>query len=217
LPFLSGLALATIIALQFPIVSALDFTLMRATIFRNGGNAASFDDWQKLLGGTQKLDSAEKLKRVNEFFNRRIQFGGDRQIWRQSDYWATPMETLSKGKGDCEDFVIAKYFTLLLARIPNEQLRLVYVKASIGGTHIVQAHMVLAYYATPDADPLLLDNLITDIRSASRRPDLMPIFSFNSQGVWAVAVGGATQGTGGVGQLSRWQYLLQRARGEGFD
>lgn len=217
--FLSGLALATIIALQLPIVSALDFELMRATVLRNGGNAVSFNDWQKLLSDAQKLGNTDKLKRVNEFFNRRIRFGEDWQIWGQSDYWATPMETLSKGKGDCEDFVIAKYFTLLLARIPNEQLRLVYVKASIGGPNskIVQAHMVLAYYATPDADPLLLDNLITDIRPASRRPDLMPIFSFSSQGVWAAAAGGTTQGAGGVGQLSRWQDLLRRARAEGFD
>jgi predicted transglutaminase-like cysteine proteinase len=190
------------------------------TLQRLGGPAALLGDWQKLLEATTTLNVPEdKLRRVNEFFNRRIQFGDDQQIWGQSDYWATPMETLAKGKGDCEDFTIAKYFTLLNAGIPNEQLRLVYVKARIGGTSstVQQAHMVLAWYATPDAEPLVLDNLITEIRPAARRPDLLPVFSFNSQGIWQGAAGGEPQSAAGVGRLSRWQDLLQRARKEGFD
>jgi predicted transglutaminase-like cysteine proteinase len=161
----------------------------------------------------------DKLRRVNEFFNRRIRFADDREVWGQGDYWATPMETLAKGQGDCEDFTIGKYFTLLAAGIPDEQLRLVYVKARIGGSgsSIQQAHMVLAYYSAPDAEPLVLDNLITEIRPASRRPDLTPVFSFNSQGIWAGAMGGTAPSAGGIGRLSRWQDLLQRARREGFD
>jgi predicted transglutaminase-like cysteine proteinase len=161
----------------------------------------------------------DKLLRVNEFFNRRIAFVDDLTVWGQTDYWATPAETLAMGKGDCEDFAIAKYFTLQNAGVANEQLRLIYVKAHIGGaaSPIQQAHMVLAYYPTPDAEPLLLDNLITDIRPASRRTDLTPVFSFNSQGIWPGAGGGDPQGSGGIGRLSRWQDLLQRARQEGFD
>jgi predicted transglutaminase-like cysteine proteinase len=168
---------------------------------------------------TAFANAEAKLRRVNEFFNRRIGFADDREVWGQSDYWATPMETLAKGRGDCEDFTIAKYFTLLEAGIPGDKLRLVYVKARIGGpsSSIVQAHMVLAYYATPDAEPLVLDNLITDIRPASRRPDLTPVFSFNSQGIWQGASGGSAPSAGGLGRLSRWQDLLQRARHEGFD
>lgn len=167
----------------------------------------------------QALTIADKLSRVNEFFNRRIHFGEDQQIWGQSDYWATPMETLAKGWGDCEDFSIAKYFSLLALGIPADQLRLVYVKAQIGGPYspIQQAHMVLAFYASPEAEPLVLDNLITDIRPSSRRPDLQPVFSFNSQAIFPGVAGNAAAGPGGVGRLSRWQDLLQRARAEGFD
>lgn len=184
-----------------------------------GASEAAFRDWQRLLMETRPLDTMEKLKRVNEFFNRRIQFGDDQQIWGQSDYWATPLETLAKGKGDCEDFTIAKYFTLLNAGIKNEQLRLVYVKARIGGSasSITQAHMVLAYYPTPDAEPIILDNLITDLRPAARRTDLQPLFSFNSQGIWQGAGGADAKGPGGPGRLSRWDDLLMRARAEGFD
>ena len=183
------------------------------------GNPAVFADWKKLAedGGSGAIP--DKLRRVNEFFNRHIEFSDDLQIWGQSDYWATPMETLAKGKGDCEDFTIAKYFTLLKMNVPIESLRLVYVKARIGGpsSGIQQAHMVLTYYPSPDAEPLVLDNLISEIRPASRRPDLQPVFSFNSQGLYAGIAANASVGPGGVGQLSRWAELLRRSQAEGFD
>ncbi len=142
-------------------------------------------------------------------------FRDDQEVWNQVDYWASPLETLDKGMGDCEDFAIAKYFSLLAVGVPPARLRLVYVRLQIGGAGgPSQAHMVLAYYATPQAEPLILDNLVTEIRPASRRPDLTPVFSFNSEGLW--------QGTGAqsagdpVARLSRWRDVLVKARVEGF-
>ncbi|MRR50898.1 MAG: transglutaminase [Rhodocyclaceae bacterium] len=200
---------------------ATDFERLLATLGQKFGVNPNqiFYDWKRLIEDGKALSATDKLRRVNEFINRRIQFGEDSQVWGQTDYWATPMETLGKGAGDCEDFTIAKYFTLLNLGVPNEQLRLVYVKARIGGpsSTVQQAHMVLAYYPSPNAEPQILDNLITDIRPASRRTDLQPVFSFNSQGIWQGAGGSDTQGPGGPGRLSRWAELLQRARTEGFD
>lgn len=179
-----------------------------------------FRDWQKLVADTEKLDDPdEQLKKVNEFWNRRIQFMEDKDAWGQDDYWATPMESLGQGKGDCEDFAIAKYFTLLAAGMDVSQLRLIYVKAKLGGasSNITQAHMVLAFYSDPEAEPLILDNLLNEIRPASRRPDLTPVFSFNGQGVWAgVSASGSASATG-TKRLSRWEDLLTRARADGFE
>ncbi|MFC7298176.1 transglutaminase-like cysteine peptidase [Herminiimonas aquatilis] len=200
-------------------VAAFDVSQLQASLRKLGGNPKSLADWQQMLQESKELPIAARLKRVNEFFNRRIRFSSDQEIWHQSDYWATPMETLAKGAGDCEDFTIAKYFTLLNAGVPVEQLRLIYVKARIGGmnSNLQQAHMVLAYYESPDAEPQVLDNLITDIRPASRRMDLSPVFSFNSQGIFRGVDAKTKPETGGVTQLSRWSELLQRARAEGFD
>lgn len=173
------------------------------------GPITVFREWQQMLSDGRSGAEAEKLRRANDFFNRRITFDDDITIWGQSDYWATPLESIGRGRADCEDFSIAKYYALIEMGIPVAKLRLVYVKAQLNGAQ--QAHMVLAYYANPNADPLVLDNLITDIRPASRRTDLSPIFSFNSAGLW--------QGTGNQSSksnLSRWQDLLQRARAEGF-
>jgi predicted transglutaminase-like cysteine proteinase len=160
-------------------------------------------------------DDERRLRVVNEFFNRRVQFRDDAQVWGQVDYWASPLETLNKGQGDCEDFAIAKYFSLVAVGVPTSMLRLVYVRAQLGGPGgPTQAHMVLAYYASPSAEPLILDNLIGDVRPASRRPDLTPVFSFNSNGLWQ-GVGSQSAGDP-VARLSRWRDVLAKAKEEGF-
>ncbi|MBS1144803.1 MAG: transglutaminase [Proteobacteria bacterium] len=198
-----------------PLAIGVDFDrLQQALISRFGQDRLPLLlDWQRMLGEGRKAQEAEKLRRVNDFINRRITFDDDMSVWGQRDYWATPSETIGQGRGDCEDLSIAKYYSLIDLGIPVSKLRLVYVKAAQTGPEgtFLQAHMVLAYYATPSADPLVLDNLNPQILPATRRSDLSPIFSFNSAGLW--------QGTGNnasTSNLSRWQDLLARARAEGF-
>ncbi|WP_083650774.1 transglutaminase-like cysteine peptidase [Azonexus hydrophilus] len=194
----------------------LDFERLHQSLTSRFGQApeALFNDWRQMLGSSQGGSEQDKIRRVNDFINRRIAFDDDFSLWSQSDYWATPLETMAQGRGDCEDFSIIKYFSLLDLGVPVNKLRLVYVRATqpmAGGGTIQQAHMVLAYYARPNADPLVLDNLNKQILPASQRHDLSPVFSFNSAGLW--------QGTGNQSSksnLSRWQDLLARARAEGF-
>ncbi len=157
-------------------------------------------------------DEEARLKGLNGFFNRQIQYRDDREVWGVIDYWASPLESLAKGQGDCEDYAIAKYFSLIAAGVPGVKMRLVYVRAQVSGT--VQAHMVLAYYPEPNAEPLILDNLLTDIRPASRRPDLVPVFSFNAEGLWQ-GVAGASAGDPAA-RLSRWRDVLAKAKAEGW-
>ena len=170
---------------------------------------------QPLLSASLQLDDAAKLLAINDFFNRRILFRDDTDVWNQVDYWASPLETLGKGQGDCEDYAVAKYFALLALGLPTSKLRLVYVRAELGGPGgPVQPHMVLAYYGAPAAEPVILDNLVGELRPASRRPDLTPVFSFNSDGLWQ---GVGTQSAGDpVARLSRWRGVLAKARTEGF-
>jgi len=170
---------------------------------------------QPLLQNLAESDDAARLDAVNRFFNGRIVFRDDLQVWHTEDYWASPLETLQQGAGDCEDFAIAKYFSLMASGVAASQLRLVYVRLQMGAAGgPSQAHMVLAYYPQAQAEPLILDNLVTEIRPASRRPDLTPVFSFNSEGLW--------QGNGGprmgdaVERLSRWREVVRKARAEGF-
>ena len=137
-------------------------------------------DWSDLIQRSGELPEKDKLTAVNRFFNAKLRFVDDQRNWGQNDYWATPIEALVKGAGDCEDYSIAKYFTLRRLGIPAEKLRITYVKA----LNYNQAHMVLTFYATPTADPLVLDNLISDIRPASQRKDLLPVYAFNAEGLY---------------------------------
>lgn len=168
--------------------------------------AARIEGWQRLMDFARDFeDEQEKLKIVNEFFNK-LKFVDDQRLWRVEDYWATPLEFLAKNGGDCEDFAIAKYFTLLALGIPEERLRLTYVKA----LDINQSHMVLTYYATPRDSPLVLDNLNPQILPATERPDLQPVYSFNGSGLWlAKSIGTGKQIDKGD-RLDTWQDLLSR-------
>ncbi|MDD3529733.1 MAG: transglutaminase-like cysteine peptidase [Gallionellaceae bacterium] len=175
--------------------------------------------WRGHITANRNDEEIEKVRAVNDFFNRRIAFTEDTTLWGQGDYWATPLEVMGHGAGDCEDFVIAKYFSLLLAGVPPERLRLTYVKARIGGKHsnVSIAHMILGYYPAPDEEPLVLDNLLHDLRLASQRQDLTPVFSFNSEGLWVGNSAGKPASGSSVARLSRWRDLLARMKTEGFE
>lgn len=200
-------------------LAGVDFDRMSQLAGQRYGEpgTASVRAWRDLLAQAANQPDAAKLRLVNEFFNRRVRFGDDIDIWGQSDYWATPLETLGRSAGDCEDFAIAKYVTLKLLGMPSDKLRLTYVRARIGGpqSSLVQAHMVLSYYAAPGDEPLVLDNLISDIRPASRRPDLTTVFGFNTEGLWVG--GGAPRAANSAQRLSKWQSVLARMREEGID
>jgi predicted transglutaminase-like cysteine proteinase len=198
----------------------LDFDrLSQLASARYGAEARQMvERWQDLLT-IGKLSEMEKVRRVNDFFNRRISYAEDIEIWGQSDYWATPLEVMSRGLADCEDFATSKYFSLLQMGVPADRLRITYVKARIGGMHskVVIAHMVLGYYPDRSGEPMILDNLIDEIRPASRRLDLTPVFSFNSEGLWVGVTQGKQSNGSPTARLSRWRDLLVRMKADGFE
>jgi predicted transglutaminase-like cysteine proteinase len=169
--------------------------------------AGILEDWQEMIEENRNNGEEEKLDVVNRFFNRRIRFVSDQRHWRKPDYWATPIETMATRGGDCEDFAVAKYFTLLEMGVPDEKMRLTYVKA----TRPRQAHMVLSYYPTPGAEPLVLDNLTSRIKPASARRDLTPVYSFNGSSLWmSKERGGGGVLTGSADNVRLWRDLRTR-------
>jgi len=166
----------------------------------------------QLVEAQQGQPVMQQLEQVNRFFNQRMAWRDDQSVWSQVDYWATPLEMFGKGAGDCEDLAMGKYFSLLGLGVAESSLRLVYVRAQWEGRP--QAHMVLAWYATPDAEPYILDNLNPKLLKASERPDLQPVFSFNAQGLWQGA--GAQAAGNPLTRLTIWRDALARAKAEGF-
>ncbi|HHO46874.1 MAG TPA: sulfate adenylyltransferase [Desulfobacteraceae bacterium] len=161
--------------------------------------------WQDLIRGADGLTERGKMDKVNGFFNG-FDFVSDASHWGMDDYWATPVEFIASGGGDCEDFALAKYFTLKAVGVSENKLTLTYVKA-LG---LNQAHMVLTFYPAPDAEPLVLDNLVDDILPASARTDLLPVYSFNGAGLWIAKQRGRGRHVGDSDRLKRWKELLGR-------
>lgn len=164
------------------------------------------ETWQALTLSAVGLPPKQQLERVNDFFNR-IPFVSDSQHWDTEDYWATPIELLATFGADCEDYSIAKYLTLRALGIDEDQLRITYVKA----LELDQAHMVLSYYPTPESDPWIMDNLINDIKPASQRADLKPVYSFNAEGLWLTKLKRRDEHRiGDSSRLKRWSDLNRR-------
>lgn len=158
----------------------------------------------------ERLDGTEvkqQLTEVNRFFNQ-FTYKNDMTLWGEEDYWATPEEFIGRNSGDCEDFVVTKYFILRSLGVPDERLYLTYVKAVKEN----RAHMVLSYFETPDSTPLVLDNYNPRILPADKRRDLLPVYSFNAKSLFL------TNSSAGLGQSlptdkiknNKWQKLLNK-------
>ena len=138
--------------------------------------ANRFKFYNELVESLQDADIRTKLEKVNDFWNG-VPYGSDLKVWGKRDYWATPYEFLLKDRGDCEDYVVAKYFTLKAVGVDAKKLYFVYVR--VKGQK--RPHMVLAYYKASNAEPLILDNINLRIFPASKRKDIFPVYTFNGE------------------------------------
>ena len=161
--------------------------------------------WFSVMDQASAQDEKQQLQQVNRFFNL-FRFVDDIKLWGQSNYWSTPMEFIGVNGGDCEDFSIAKYFTLLQLGVPEDKMRITMVKANT----LNQYHMVLAYYDTPSSIPLILDNLDKQIKPATKRTDLIPVYSFNGKQLWLNKEKGRGVLAGSATRLKKWNDLNQR-------
>jgi predicted transglutaminase-like cysteine proteinase len=161
--------------------------------------------WQQFIRDDDSTTDRQKLERVNKFLNK-FEFVSDAIHWSRTDYWATPIEFMASEGGDCEDFALAKYFTLKLIGVAEAKINLTYVKA----LNLNQAHMVLTYYEKPGAVPLVLDNLINVIEPATKRTDLLPVYTFNGSGLWLAKERGKGNLVGKSDRLKLWNDLLDR-------
>lgn len=209
---LSGYGLFIAACLLFPPLSAttkstLDANHIISTLSQHYGERAGLraKAWFKMVNEAQQASEKQKLEKVNTFFNL-FNFVDDKVLWGDSNYWATPMEFIGVSAGDCEDFSIAKYFTLLQAGVPEDKLRITMVKA----TSVNQYHMVLAYYETPSSIPLVLDNLDKQIKPATQRGDLIPVYSFNGKQLWLNKEKGRGVLAGSSSRLEKWNDLKNR-------
>ncbi len=161
--------------------------------------------YKDLLRTAKGMPDSEALDSVNRFFNTRIRYAADLKSWGKPEYWATPEEVLDRGQGDCEDFAIAKFFTLKWIGVEEDLLNLVYCRIAPGD----RPHVVVGYLADADS-PLILDSGADEIAPASERSDLSLILGFNSRGLWVFRDGIRHKVSTNAKQLRPWKELMQR-------
>lgn len=131
----------------------------------------------KLAMDNRQKTIFEKLNLVNMTLNQ-IPWVSDERNWSAEAYWATPMETLAKFGGDCEDIAIAKFMMLRLMGIPAKNLQLAYVQIK----NTQEAHMVLVYMEQGRV-ALVLDNMTQRVLPHTQRDDLRAVYLVNKEGV----------------------------------
>ncbi len=146
-------------------------------LFVPGSRLNSSTTWDQFKAKAAKLNGLDLLRLVNNFWNN-WPYREDRDVYKQSDYWAAPWE-FRKNSGDCEDYSIAKYFTLRALGVPKENMRVVVLMETIRNL----PHAVLVVYLGDDA--YVLDNLNRQVLSHSRLKSYEPRFSINEDYRWA--------------------------------
>ncbi len=164
-------------------------------------------DWDFMMHEIEKSKTLTKIKSINDFFNK-FKYQTDISHWRTKDYWATPFEFMGTGAGDCEDYAIAKYYSLKKLNIPEDKLRISYVIYTKKNTQYEQNHMVLSYFYKANSTPIILDNINKKLKLANKRKDLKFIYSFNADGLWQSKKKGSIRV--GDNTLELWEKLIKR-------
>ena len=162
--------------------------------------------WRSLVSEHDGADTDTQLREVNRHFNR-YTYVSDSVAHGRTDHWSTPREFVVAGGGDCEDYAIAKYYTLRQLGVPDDQLLLCLVYARRWTQH----HMVLLYYPSPGAVPYVLDNLETRVRTGAQRDDLDYLGGTNESGTWHIhSDGRKSHSMGTEDALPKWTTLRNR-------
>lgn len=132
--------------------------------------------WTDFLAGTRGSAPRAQLDAVNAWANAKP-YVEDITNWGLPDYWETPGEFIAHG-GDCEDYAIAKYFSLVRLGFAPRDLRIVIVSDSVAHDF----HAVLV--ARIDGTDWLLDNQLSEVTALSTKPQYTAIYSLNEQGWW---------------------------------
>lgn len=158
-----------------------------------------------LLRAQAAADEQSRVNAVNSMLNL-LTYTNDDKKWGKPDYWATPREALLNDGGDCEDFAISKYFILRGLGIEEDKLQMMYTNVPSAG----EAHMVLTYKPEQSSDPLVLDNMKNEVLPTALRPELVPIYSFNREGIWSQKRGDRGRFVGSSKQHKTWTEFLKR-------
>jgi predicted transglutaminase-like cysteine proteinase len=114
---------------------------------------------------------------INRAINLAIRPTSDLAQWGVVDRWSAPLETLTSGRGDCEDYAIAKYVALTEAGVSEADVKLIIVRDLATG----EDHAVVI--ARLDDKWIVLDNRRLTLLEDVEMPRVLPLFVLGYDGV----------------------------------
>lgn len=142
------------------------------------GVGAARGPWREMLRNARSGDRDRQLTEVNQWVNRRIAFAEDAREYGVADHWATASQSISRGKGDCEDYAIAKMQLLRALGFKSDDLYVVVVRDLARRAD----HAVLVVRI--DGRFVVLDNGTDRVIDAGAIHDYRPILSYNAEKAW---------------------------------
>ena len=137
----------------------------------------SIAEWKNLMEATRGKPFSEQLEIVNDWGNKHP-YIEDQVNWGLEDYWETPYEFMEVS-GDCEDYAIAKYYSMRALGVPAERLRIIILQdLNLGGI----IHAVLGVYE--DGELFILDNQSEQVKPALKIYHYRPVFGINENSWW---------------------------------
>lgn len=152
--------------------TSLDRRWRKASSGLIGGEPASY------AARLAHLDPIEKLEAINRYVNARVRFVDDIKQYGVTDRWTTAAETLRRGRGDCEDYALAKLQLLRRAGFAEQDLYFVILRDALRRAD----HAVLVVRA--EGRLLVLDNGTDRLIDSHAMPDYRPIFTFSGDRAW---------------------------------
>ena len=126
-----------------------------------------------VLSAGARPSRRDMVEAVNRWVNGRVEFTEDSVNYGKRDYWADAAETLRRGRGDCEDYAIAKMQILSELGIAREDMFLTLARDTIRRAD----HAVLVVKL--DGRPVVLDNGSDALLDGSVANDFRPVYSFS--------------------------------------
>jgi predicted transglutaminase-like cysteine proteinase len=136
-------------------------------------------EWKAMLDSIGEKPFRDQIETINDWANEHP-YIVDQLNWGMEDFWETPYEFMSVN-GDCEDYAIAKYYSLRALGVPEDRMRVIIVQDfNLGGI----IHAILGVY-DEEEKLLILDNQIEQIMPALKIYHYRPIYGVNESWWWA--------------------------------
>jgi predicted transglutaminase-like cysteine proteinase len=153
----------------------LDHRWTRARNARLGGGAGP---WAQLIRAQRGLAQADQIAAVNIWVNARIAFADDIKAQGVADQWASAAQSLTRGRGDCEDYAIAKMQLLTTLGVDPSDIYLVIARDLVRQAD----HAVLVVRS--EGRLVVLDNGTDRVLDARDVRDYRPIMSYSGNRAW---------------------------------